>query len=351
MSNHVSKIFEWAIVGAGPAGLATAGLLLDSGVKPDDIAIVDPHFKVGDFGAYWGEVYSNTSVGNFLDFLTQIQSFHFSDRTEPFDLEAMQKADFFQLKKVTEALQWITHHLEQRICFHYSKVESLHINAGNWHAVLEGGHAIQSKKIILATGSDPKSLSYPNIKEIDLYDALNPVNLRSQLQAGDVVAVFGSSHSSMIIMKNLLDLGVKKVINFYLMPHRYAVNMGDWTLYDNTGLKGLTAQWVHQNISENLDPRIGRYISNDVHINQHLYQCNKAVYPIGFKARSPEIQGIDVQNYDPYTGIIAPGLFGTGIAFPQVTIDPFGNKELNVGLYKFMQDIKKALPIWKRYDI
>ena len=38
------------IIGAGPAGMATLGLLLDNGVKTSDVLWVDPLFEVGDFG-------------------------------------------------------------------------------------------------------------------------------------------------------------------------------------------------------------------------------------------------------------------------------------------------------------
>jgi len=351
MSVDTNKVYEWAIIGAGPAGLATVGLLIDSGINPDDMAIIDPAFTVGDFGAYWGEVYSNTTVENFLEFLSQIQSFKFSQQLNTFDLESMPKSGFCQLKKVSEVLQWVTGHLEQSVSFHYDKAVSLNIFNGCWQINLDQGKQLQSKQVVLATGADPKTLSFPNVKEINLYYALNPKKLTNMVASDDIVAVFGSSHSSMIIIKNLLDVGVKKVVNFYLTPHRYAVNMGDWTLYDNTGLKGLTAEWVHKNISQHLDSRIERYISNDQNIKKHMNQCNKGVYPIGFKPRSLDIKNTDVKQYDPHTGIIAPGLFGVGIAFPQVVIDPFGNKEFNVGLNKFMRDIKKVLPIWKKYHI
>ena len=79
--------------------------------------------------------------------------------------------------------------------------------------------------------------------------------------------------------------------------------------------------------------------------------CNKAIYPVGFKARHPLIVGVDANHYDPKTGIIAPGLFGTGIAFPRLKTDPLGNQEFNVGLYKFMNDIREILPIWQRYTV
>jgi len=36
------KVFKWTVIGAGPAGIAAVGKLIDSGVKPLEIAWVDP---------------------------------------------------------------------------------------------------------------------------------------------------------------------------------------------------------------------------------------------------------------------------------------------------------------------
>ena len=36
--------------------------------------------------------------------------------------------------------------------------------------------------------------------------------------------------------------------------------------------------------------------------------------------------------YDTHTGRIAPGLFGIGIAFPEVIVDKLGNEEQKIGL-------------------
>ena len=41
--------YQWAVIGAGPAGLASVGILLEQGVCAKDILMIDPHFHVGDF--------------------------------------------------------------------------------------------------------------------------------------------------------------------------------------------------------------------------------------------------------------------------------------------------------------
>ena len=44
------------IIGAGPAGIIVAGLLLDLGVEKDDIIWIDPLFNVGRIGEFYSNV-------------------------------------------------------------------------------------------------------------------------------------------------------------------------------------------------------------------------------------------------------------------------------------------------------
>lgn len=345
-----TNIYAWAVIGAGPAGMASIGLLLDQGVDPKNIAWIDPQFKVGDFGQYWGEVYSNTTVATFLTFLKSIKGFAFDTHKKPLTIETRDAHGFCQLKEVTQALQGVTDYLLTQVRAMHGLVKELCIREGAWQLKLDN-HTVRAEKVILATGADPKTLHFDQVKEISLIDALNPRALSNLVHDDDTVAVFGSSHSSMIIMKNLLDAGVKHIHNYYLVPHRYAVPMHGWTLYDNTGLKGATAAWVRENISKQLHPAIERFISDPKVIEKNLKNCSKAIYPVGFKARAPQINAIDVSAYDKHTGIIAPGLFGTGIAFPHVKTDPLGNQELRVGLFKFMEDIGEVMPVWMQYGL
>ena len=39
-------ITDWLIVGAGPAGIATAGVLIDLGIDPHTMVWLDPEFNV-----------------------------------------------------------------------------------------------------------------------------------------------------------------------------------------------------------------------------------------------------------------------------------------------------------------
>ncbi|HXL73262.1 MAG TPA: pyridine nucleotide-disulfide oxidoreductase, partial [bacterium] len=41
----MNKKYDWAIAGAGPAGIAALGQLLDRGIAGEKILWLDPHFE------------------------------------------------------------------------------------------------------------------------------------------------------------------------------------------------------------------------------------------------------------------------------------------------------------------
>jgi hypothetical protein len=64
-----------------------------------------------------------------------------------------------------------------------------------------------------------------------------PPCLGTVIPAGSKVGVVGSSHSAILVLKNLYELGNVSVANFSCSPLIYAIYKDDWILYDNTGLK------------------------------------------------------------------------------------------------------------------
>ena len=63
------KNYHWTVIGAGPAGIATVGKLLDSGIDAKQLLWIDPDFQVGEFGKLWSGVSSNTKANLFTKFL------------------------------------------------------------------------------------------------------------------------------------------------------------------------------------------------------------------------------------------------------------------------------------------
>lgn len=78
--------FDWAVIGAGPAGIAAVGKLIDAGIPAPNIIWLDPAFAVGDFGAKWRQVPSNTKVSLFLKYLNSCAAFHYNQCAARYEL-------------------------------------------------------------------------------------------------------------------------------------------------------------------------------------------------------------------------------------------------------------------------
>lgn len=340
--------YQWAVIGAGPAGIAAVGRLLDHGVDGRQILWLDQDFCAGDLGAKWRHVSSNTSVALFLEYLNASPAFGFSQAPAC----ALTEADPTQtceLDLVADPLVWITGQLQQQVATLKTTVSDLHLHHRQWTVATESGD-VTAANVILAVGANSKKLSHPGLTEIAVEDALNPDRLALLPLDGATVAVFGSSHSTMIALPNLLDTPVARIINFYRSPLRYAVAQDGWTLYDDVGLKGQAAQWAKENIDGVHPPRLERVCVHSNDFDEALKRCDHAVYTIGFeRRRSPRTPQWGRLNHNPANGIIAPGLFGCGIAFPRQRQDPFGFTQHRVGLHKFMTDITEAMPVWLNY--
>jgi Pyridine nucleotide-disulphide oxidoreductase len=341
------EVYEWAVIGAGPAGIAALGKLLDNGVDGGKIAWIDPRFTVGDFGAKWGNVSSNTKVRRFQRYLRDCKSFDYERYERSFGLSNIDADETCFLRQVYEPLQRITDNLRTKVTSKQSRVSSVRLDEGRqWQIQLEHEHVL-ARKVVLAIGAEPKKLDY-NTPAISLEDALDIDKLARIIKHADVVGVFGSSHSAIMAVRNLLELETppKQVINFYRSPLRYAVDYGDWILYDNTGLKGKVAVWAKEKIDGKDIEGLLRVQSTKENIDRYLPLCSKVIYGVGFEPRGISVQGVNASNYDEDTGVIAPGLFGCGIAYPRKVVDRAGNVEYDVGLWKFMNHLDRAVPIW-----
>lgn len=343
-----TKTYKWAVIGAGPAGIATIGQLLNHGVKTNEIVWCDPKFAAGDLGEYWYSVTSNTVVRLFAQFFQACPEFEYNKIANHCTLSELPANETCQLNHAVEVLKCVTETLKSKVDCHQATVEQIERSHGAWQ-LCASDKKIAAEKLVLAVGGTSRELNYPGTEKIHLEVALNPEKLAKVCGADDTIAVFGSSHSSVLIMKNLLEAGAKRIVNFCREPLRFALDMGDWILFDNTGLKGNAAVWARENLLDNLLPEIEQVYSNDENVARLLPECTKSVQAVGFKRRDIKIQGVPEIAYNLHNGIIAPSVFGVGIAFPEKTIDMYGNEELSVGLFKFMRYIEKVMPLWMKY--
>lgn len=340
--------YEWAVIGAGAAGVAAVGRLLDHGVAAERIAWIDPAFSGGDIGQKWRSVSSNTHVGLFLEYFNGSKSFRFAE-APPMPLREVDPQETCALGLVAEPLVWITGHLREQVTTFTAKATALYLANRQWR-IETNRHDILSKNVILAVGAVPQKLCYPGLDEIAVEVALDPEKLAQEPLDGATIAVFGSSHSSMIVLPNLLRHPVKRVINFYRSPLKYAVYLDDWILFDDTGLKGQAAVWARENIDGVLPERLERCWASSPEFTDKLAQCERVVYTVGFERRKlPETPQWGQLDYNRTNGILAAGLFGVGIAFPQYAKDPYGYGQFRVGLKKFMDHLDAVLPLWLLY--
>jgi cation diffusion facilitator CzcD-associated flavoprotein CzcO len=340
--------YAWTVIGAGPAGIAAVGRLLDHGIAPEEIAWVDPAFAAGDLGAKWRSVSSNTQAALFLSYLHGSSAFRFSS-APPMPLREVDPEETCALALVADPLLWVTEHLRERVKAFQTTATALFLERRQWR-IDTPLQPLSSKNVILAVGAVPKKLCYPQLSEIAVEVALDPEKLADEPLTNATVAVFGSSHSSMIVLPNLLRQPVRKVINFYRSPLTYAVYLDDWILFDDSGLKGRAADWARENIDGVYPDRLERSWVSSPDFEDRLAACDRVVYTVGFERRAlPQTPQWGQLDYNPNNGILAPGLFGLGIAFPERAIDRYGYVEYRVGLKKFMNYLDAVLPLWLRY--
>lgn len=342
---------QWTVIGSGPAGVAAVGNLLDSGIEGKHIMWMDPDFNAGDLEKLWSNVSSNTSVQLFFDYFTACKSFEF-EKAPIFELNKLNQLETCVLKHAVEPLKWVIENLQRKVSVKKGTASEISMNNNHWLIKIQDEDEFLSKNVILATGAEPRSLSLGGVEEIPLEIALDKSKLKLAIEGKTKVGVFGSSHSAVIIMRDLLEFNVSRVDNFYLGPLRYAVFFDDWVLFDDTGLKGNTAKWARQNLHGNLPKGLSRHLSNPENLKKYFEDLDAVIYATGFKRKKINIKGMSQDfDYNAHCGIIAPGIFGVGVGFPEKKIDRFGHQEMSVGLWKFMNYVKRVMPVWLNYGL
>lgn len=340
---------EWAVVGAGPAGITTVGLLLDAGIEPNQITWIDPEFNVGWLGNYCDNVPANVKTRLFVEFILACNEFCSLSTESIKKLFTYEPEKEYELFIILDPLRDITHHLLKKINSIQAKVTSLAYHDLTWH-VGTAKKQIFSKKVILATGSHPRTLDYDCDCQIPLHDALDKERLKHYLEPDDTIGVIGGSHSAILILKHLHELATKRIINFYKNPIVYPVDMGDWELHASAGLRGETAYWAKNVLEKEKPANILRLKNSKKTRTTWLPICDKIIYACGFE-RNDLPQNDNTTPYECYdctNGSIAPGLFGIGIAFPEKWEDPHGNIEYGIGIPDFMEYVQDSLPSWMR---
>jgi hypothetical protein len=338
---------QWLVVGAGPAGIATIGVLLALGVAPKSVIWVDPEFNAGRIGQYYTTVPANNSNKQFIDFVNACAPFKECHAESLEKLRTEDPSVYSELGIIVPALQDLSAFLRTKVTSYQGWLKELHFSNETWCAKV-GERNVCACHVVLATGSHPRELNYENVSVIPLDHALDKKTLATYVAPENTIGVIGGSHSGVLILRYLYELNIKKIINLYRSPIVYTIDMGGWNLNAYNGLKGSTAEWAREVLEGPNPPKnILRVYNNEASRAQYLPECDKIIYSVGYERNEiPLTEEYQHLEYDDTTGIIAPRLFGIGIAFPEYYCDPLGNEDYRVGLKSFMDYAQRIIPQW-----
>lgn len=158
------------------------------------------------------------------------------------------------------------------------------------------------------------------------------------------------------------------VLWFTRNPLRYAEYMDGWILYDNTGLKGSAAEFARENLEDDklAKSTVSKFITKIDASGQkgnkayetYLPRCTHIIQAVGFirdpiphLSKNGEGMGVvycpTTAGFTDEQGRNVQGLYGAGIAWPERVVDPAGNCESAVGMFKFMKYIKRVVGDWE----
>ncbi|CAL3962545.1 unnamed protein product [Diplocarpon coronariae] len=381
--------YEAVVVGAGPAGIAVVGNLLEQ--KKGPILWVDHQLQGGRLNKYYREVPSNTKVKRFISYAEGVSPFvevaketpapnaytHLKDLDQENTCHIAQAADLcLMLTKGLDESRGVYKQLGDVSSASWSDCDQWSITVTSPDEKFPGSSIIHTDLLVLCTGSSPSTGPLPvtDIIEIGLDPALNPPLLAKILSPSEkqTVGVIGASHSAILVLRNLYNLASSshphlRIKWFTRHPLRYAEERDGWIIRDNTGLKGAVATWAKDNLEEDVLPnsRVSKFLEKvpttkekeqETYL-EHLPACTHVVQAIGFhqnKVPILEKEGKKIELvYNDRTAAFADakgdrvkGLYAAGIAWPEKVTDPEGNVEHAVGLAKFMTYLKRVVPDW-----
>lgn len=334
---HRPYQYDWAVVGAGFAGITALAVLIDSGVKASRVVWIDPEFNVGRVGKYYGNVPGNIQIQSVLYYVNNcpfLKNIHSVGLQKLYEYNLQ---EYPLLQAIVDPLQDFTDYLRKNVASKQDSVSEL-TRIDNYWALHTRDEIVKAKKVILAIGAQPRCLNY-DIAEIPLDEAIDQDKLKELVLADDSIAVFGSMHSAMLILKYLSGYSVKQIVNFYLQDYFYGA----------PGLEGETALWVKNVLEKGLLTNLLRVTNTPENRDKWLAICNKAIYAIGYQQTKISINGTTDLHFDENTGIIYENLYGIGIAFPATALCN-GQKIAKNGLNAYLAYAKKLIPHWVSKD-
>lgn len=295
------------VVGAGPAGVATIGSLLDhlpsssssSLSSPLQVAWVDPDFKGGRINRRYRQVPGNTRTKLFVDYARSSRALAHVVDTSPAPnpvtvLESLPPDDTCSLGYAGDMISMLIDGLASNAAVesHRGRVTTAQWqpDSQEWSVTIDDPASNSSTTrttplLVYCTGASPTLVPLPaggsatflpsqatNPRLLELDTALKPSLLADLLVSPSssktperadspiTVGVIGASHSAILVLMNLYNLATTspahsnlRVRWFSRVPAdkglKYAVYKdAGWILHDNTGLKGRAAKFARENL-------------------------------------------------------------------------------------------------------
>jgi hypothetical protein len=332
------------IIGAGVSGLLLVLLLAETSIELNSVTIVDPYFDGGDLMRKWANVMSNTPWSVTL---TNIEKYLPSVKIPKWALELPSDKPT-PVSTIVKLIRECAKPVLEKVNRVHGMVESANWNSSKsgWSIVIRKEQTIatvESKSICFTYGSKPKELDI-SVPCIPLEVALDPKRLSLYVDSNQKVVVFGTRHSGVYVLKNLIDASVKSIIGVYngSTPFVWARDGA----YD--GIK-LEAALIADEIIESKHPEVQLCpMSSFSTILREVRTADWVVYAIGFEPCHNIKVSIDdapiIQNFEyDSTGKLlhCPCAWGFGIAYPSQAPDGI---HWDVGVSSFLEHIHRQIP-------
>ena len=322
--------YKVCIIGAGAAGLLTLFSLSFTKIPAEEIVVIDPYHDGGDLQRKYCCLQSNTL---WKQMVAVLQSKGISSESLPLPWRELNPETPALLKHYIQLLRYLTKSYMQRCETIYSTVTNIREENGQIRIFYGATTSLLSKICIIATGCQPKTLSYP-IPTIPLEIALNEQALSSYVQPNQIVSVFGIAHSGTLVLQNLHQLDVQTHA-FYKgeKPFQYARD-GD---YD--GIKQESEGIADAILAGKYPNTYLHCLSDTAEIIRWTRRSDWVVYAAGFERTSFS----SMLTYNGATGQIdgLPNTWGFGIAFPNRAPD---GVHWDVSIPAFFSHIEVQVP-------
>jgi hypothetical protein len=312
--------YDVCVIGCGVAGTIILLKLLES-ISPDKICVVDPAFDGGDLARNWSDIKSNTPWSLFLSSTEKLPVAKAAidkrrDKYNPDDITPVWELS----KSLSIALIPYLKEMDTNTCF--AREAQYESTSGLWKITLDGCSLTRyAKKIVYAPGGIPKqvNLSKP---QIPLEVALDNARLQRAIEPGQHILLFGLSHSGVLVVRNLLNLGV--YVSVIYRTHTPFVFASDGAYQ---GIKAEAANVARELLATPNEHLTLIQSSDAPAVIRAFNRCDAIISAIGFVKNTNtcvfKVDGeiIDSAKYNSQTGKIdaASQLWGIGLAYPSTT--------------------------------